>query len=67
MSDILTQEELGERWQMTKGALAQQRYKGTGPRFFKAGRTVFYRVQDVLDWEESQLRLRTDDEPVSAA
>ena len=63
MSDILTQEELGERWQMTKGALAQQRYKGTGPRFFK----VFYRVQDVLDWEESQLRLRTDDEPVSAA
>ena len=67
MDDILTPDQLGERWHMTKGALAQQRYKGNGPKFFKVGKGVFYRVADVLDWEYAQLRTRTDELPKEVA
>ena len=63
MSDLLTQEQLAERWGKTKGALAQMRYRGNGPRFLKIGNSIHYRIQDVLDFEESQVRTRTDDEP----
>ncbi|MBD8029209.1 helix-turn-helix transcriptional regulator [Corynebacterium gallinarum] len=66
MSDLLTPDQLGERWGKTRQALAQMRYRGDGPRFVKIGKSVLYRVQDVLDFEESQIRTRTDDEPAVA-
>lgn len=38
---------------MTESALAQLRYRGTGPKFLKpTPRTVLYRYQDVIDWIE---------------
>lgn len=46
---------------------AQHRYRGTGPAYFKVGRRVFYRLDDVMAWEESNLRIRTDDEVGVAA
>lgn len=46
---------------------AQHRYRGSGPSFFKVGRRVYYRLEDVLEWEESQLRTRTDDIPQEVA
>lgn len=67
MGKILNPDELGERWEMSRQALAQQRYMGKGPKFFRTGRKVFYREEDVLAWEESQLRTRTDDDPKEAA
>ena len=45
---------------------AQHRYRGTGPAFFKVGRRVFYRPEDVLAWEEASTRTRTD-EPKAVA
>lgn len=62
MSDLLTPDQLGERWEKSRQALAQMRYRGTGPRFVKIGKSIFYRVGDVLEFEESQVRTRTDDE-----
>lgn len=66
MSDLITPDQLGERWHKTRSALSQMRYRGDGPKFVKIGRSVFYRVEDVLEYEESQLRTRTDDEPAVA-
>lgn len=67
MGDLLNPVRLGERWGKTPQALAQMRYRGDGPRFLKVGRSVFYRLEDVLAWEESQLRNRTDDVPGEVA
>jgi hypothetical protein len=45
---------------VTRGHLAQMRYEGTGPRFYKpTGRTVFYRASDILAWLESSVRTST--------
>lgn len=63
MSSLLTPDQLGERWQKSRQGLAQMRYRGDGPAFIKIGRSVFYRESDVLEFEESNKRTRTDDEP----
>ena len=64
----LSIEDMMQRYpQTTRQSWAQMRYTGNGPRYFKVGRKVFYDVQDVLDWEESQKRTRTDDEPKAVA
>jgi predicted DNA-binding transcriptional regulator AlpA len=47
---------------MTEEALAQTRYRGTGPRFIKAGpRRVLYRWSDVQAWLDANTLQRTDD------
>jgi hypothetical protein len=41
-------------------ALAQLRYQGRGPRFYKpTPRTVLYKRSEVLDWLESSAQVRT--------
>lgn len=62
MSDLLTPAELGSRWHKSKAALAQMRYRGDGPKFLKISGSIFYRVKDILEFEDSQVRTRTDDE-----
>lgn len=62
MSDLLTPAQLGERWHKSTAALAQMRYRGDGPVYTKIGRSVFYDLDDILAFEESQKRTRTDDE-----
>jgi hypothetical protein len=67
VKDVIKPKLLAERWDTTEGALAQQRYKGTGPVFIRVGkRTVLYRLADVLAYEEAQRFTRTDT-PVGAA
>lgn len=45
---------------MTKGHLAQLRYTGKGPKFYKpTQRTVLYRKSDILEWLESSARTST--------
>lgn len=67
MSDLLTPDQLAERWGKTRQALAQMRYRGNGPCFVKIGKSILYRVGDVLEFEASQIRTRTDDEAGMAA
>lgn len=67
MSTPLTIEDLMSRYGMTRQALAQHRYRGTGPAFIKVGRKVFYRLEDVAAWEEAQVRTRTDEQPQEVA
>ncbi|MFD5869151.1 helix-turn-helix transcriptional regulator [Corynebacterium sp. NPDC060344] len=67
MSVPLTIEDMIARYPGTnRQAWAQHRYRGTGPAFFKVGRRVYYRLEDVLAWEENSTRTRTDD-PKAAA
>jgi hypothetical protein len=42
-------------------ALAQDRYKGTGPKFIKRGSRVLYRWPDVLEWLDRNTFQRTDE------
>lgn len=39
---------------------ASRRYKGTGPRFIKLGKSVFYRRADVEAWIGRNVYDRTD-------
>lgn len=46
---------------LTKGALAQLRYKGVGPRFLKpTPKTVLYREADIIGWLEASEHSRSD-------
>lgn len=45
----------------TVGSLAQLRYRGTGPKFIKAGRKVLYRWSDVESWLDDNTRTITGD------
>lgn len=42
--------EVAEYLGTSVAALAQHRYRGTGPAFIKAGRKVLYRWSAVEDW-----------------
>lgn len=58
-TEVITPEELANRYDTTTAAIATLRHKGKGPRFFKLGRRVYYRLEDVLAYEESALQDRT--------
>lgn len=53
--------EVAEYLHTTTAALAQDRYKGTGPKFIKRGRRVLYRWSDVLEWLDRNTIERTDE------
>lgn len=53
---ILTPEQLADRYgnRITPKTFANWRTLGKGPVFTKIGGKVFYRLSDVLEWEESR-------------
>lgn len=56
MDGILTPAHLAARLEgITEKTLADWRYKGTGPAYFRAGKRVFYREADVSKWEAEQV------------
>jgi hypothetical protein len=51
---------------MTTTKLAQLRFTGSGPRYYKpTGRTIIYSMADVMAWLESTARTATYDEDVA--
>ncbi|RJO80237.1 DNA-binding protein [Nocardia panacis] len=49
----LTPEQLEERWPgITRQRLAQWRYLRVGPDYIKVGKSVFYPLSSVLDYEQ---------------
>lgn len=58
---LMTPAELAEWRGTTVRTLAQERYLGRGPKYLKlGGRTVRYRVRDVLEWLDSSTRTSTE-------
>jgi hypothetical protein len=65
MSDQLpplaTPTELAQYLHTTTASLAQDRYRGTGPKFIKRGSRVLYRWSDVVEWIDRNTFQCTDD------
>ncbi|MCP9621770.1 DNA-binding protein [Nocardia otitidiscaviarum] len=65
-SPLATPKEVAEFRRSTEAALAQERFRGTGPRFRKLNRRVFYDWDDVYAWVDANAKQRTDDRPGAA-
>jgi len=65
-SQLATAEEVAEFLRTTPASLAQDRYRGRGPKFVKHGRRVLYRWSDVHAFVEANTMQRTDDRPGAA-
>ncbi|NNC12830.1 hypothetical protein HII28_13195 [Planctomonas sp. JC2975] len=60
LGDYMQPAEVEEITGISIGALAQLRYHGAGPRFYKpTPRTVLYRRDEVLAWIEASARTKT--------
>lgn len=51
--------ETPEEIKREEGYLAQLRYKGTGPKFFKEGNKIMYPVRELNEWVEARITSRT--------
>ncbi|SKX65875.1 Helix-turn-helix domain [Mycobacteroides abscessus subsp. bolletii] len=51
----LTRPEVSERMKVPKKTLAQWASQSRGPKYYKFGGHVRYRLSDVIAWETSQL------------
>lgn len=58
-SQLATPAEVAEFLHISEPSLAQDRYRGTGPRFIKHGRRVLYRWVDVESYLEQNTTSRT--------
>lgn len=64
--DILLPTQTADELHTTEGALAQMRYRGTGPRFIKVGARVLYRRSDIRAFLDANTVQRTGDAPANA-
>lgn len=66
-SDLIPAAEMKNRFPgTTDQSWAALRHRGTGPRYIKVMRKVFYRSADIAAWLDSNMYTRTD-RPVGAA
>jgi hypothetical protein len=49
---FLSTNDLAKRWNLRSGTLSRWRQYGTGPAFLKFGKTVRYRIEDVIEYEQ---------------
>jgi hypothetical protein len=60
-SEFATPECLKPKFQgLSTKTLANLRSQGRGPRYFKQGRRIFYRISDVRDWLTKNPRFTAD-------
>jgi predicted DNA-binding transcriptional regulator AlpA len=58
----LTLPQAASLMRMTKAAIAQLRYRGVGPQFYRiSAKTILYKRSEVVAWMESRACTRTDD------
>lgn len=59
-NDFISPADVGEITGLTIAALAQLRYRGDGPQFYKpTPRKVLYKRSEVLAWVEASAQTRT--------
>jgi predicted DNA-binding transcriptional regulator AlpA len=59
---LLNPKMLAKQIDMSEPSLARMRGEGTGPAYFKIGRSVKYRWGDVEEWLERQRRQSTSED-----
>ena len=52
----LTQIDLANRWRMSPRTRERWRFTGEGPQFIKLGGRVIYRLEDIIAFEDLQVR-----------
>jgi hypothetical protein len=57
----LNEKQLADRWGISVRTLQAVRVKGGGVPFIRIGRAVRYRLEDVLAYEQAQLRISTSE------
>ncbi|MGE3340008.1 MAG: helix-turn-helix transcriptional regulator [Alphaproteobacteria bacterium] len=55
--------DLSRRWNVSPRTLERWRWLGQGPAYLKIGNHVVYRLEDVLAYEEQQVR-KTETAPL---
>lgn len=55
MDEMLAPTEAAALIKSTASTLADWRFKGKGPRFYRLGKRVFYRRADLVAWAASQV------------
>lgn len=63
---LATSDEVAAHLRTTTASLANDRYRGVGPKFIKRGRRVLYKWADVREWERANTLSRTDGRPGAA-
>lgn len=63
---LATPDEVAAYLRTTKAKLANDRWRGIGPKFIKHGRNVLYSWETVQRWAEANTMQRTDDRPDAA-
>lgn len=58
----LNEKQLAERWGVSVRTLQAARVKGCGVAFIRIGRAVRYRMEDVVAYEQAQLRTSTSEQ-----
>ena len=58
-SNLITTRDLSRRWNLTSSTLTQWRWYGKGPKYLKIGGRILYRIEDIIAFEEQQLRSNT--------
>lgn len=53
LDELLTPRQVAEYRGTTTGVLAQERFKGVGPRFIRDGRRIRYRASDIRAYIEA--------------
>lgn len=59
MDNFLTLDQVTDRTGLSRSSLAKKRCDGSGPAFFKLGRTIKYAAVDVDAWILSKRRTST--------
>jgi predicted DNA-binding transcriptional regulator AlpA len=55
-------DDAAQMMHITRAALAQLRYRGGGPTFYRiSAKTILYKRSEVLEWMDSRACTRTDD------
>ena len=52
-ADLVTEAVLGIRWNKSLRSLQRRRARRVGPPWFTIGRSVFYRLGDILEFEKN--------------
>lgn len=56
-AELLTTEEVAALIKVSPATLVDWRHEQKGPRYYKMGREVRYKLSDIIKWEEQALEL----------
>ena len=52
--EFLNQKELAKKWSISTKTLESWRSKGSGPKYYKLGNNIRYKVEDIVSFEEEK-------------